>query len=391
MRIPIPLGNEPAIRRPTPVFLASAFRPFFLFAGLHAVLALVVWLGMLAGALPSDGVLAGPRWHAHEMLFGYAAAVLAGFLLTASRVWTKKDPGSGAIIGGVALLWLLGRVGALLGGELWGLIDLAFLPVVAFLTMRVLWASRSQRNYGFPALLLVMALGDALVHTGTPIEVLVGERLGLDAILFVMVIFGGRIVPGFTGNVIGHDRVHRSPFGDRWTNRAMIAVLLTDLGLDGLGAVAAALAGAVILFRMRGWGSRAVLPHPILWVLHAGYAWIGLGLLLRAVTVVWPFLPPTASTHALTLGALGMMTLGMMTRVSLGHTGRSLKVVGPIVGAYWLVLGAAVLRTFVDLLPATMRMPALHVVGGAWIVAFGIFVVVYAPILVRARADGRPG
>ncbi len=392
MRIPIPLGNEPAILRPRPVFLASAFRPFFLLAGLHAVFALLVWLGMLSAIVTGDGDLVGPRWHGHEMLFGYASAVLAGFLLTASRVWTKRDPGSGVVVLGLVVLWLLGRGGGVYGGELWTLLDLAFLPVVALLLMRVLWAARSKRNYGFPALLLVMAFADALIHTGTPAELVVGERLGLDAILFVMVIFGGRIIPGFTGNVVGHDHLTRSAIGDRLINPAMVAVLVTDLGpLVELSAMVSILAGAVILLRMRGWGFQLVGPHPILWVLHVGYAFIGFGLILRGVTAVWPVLPVTASTHALTVGALGMMTLGMMTRVSLGHTGRKLQVARPVVLAYWLVFGAAVLRTFVDVLPSVMRSAAVHAVGGAWVLAFGIFVVVYAPILLKARADGRPG
>ncbi len=393
------------------VLFAYGFRPFFLLAGIYAVLSMLPWLGWLLvhslGAIVLEPTTLFPAllWHAHEMLFGFVAAVMAGFFLTAMPNWTGTAPVRGAALAGLVLLWILGRAavwfGAFLPGWLAATLDLAFLPALAALVAVILWRARAVRNLILVPVLLLLAVGNLLIH----LEVLeiaddiatTGLYLAADTVAVLLVIIGGRIVPAFTRGALkptGADAAVRStPLVDRLSIAAVVLLIPLDL-LDpdsvvaGLVAAAAALVNAVRLVR---WQGQRTLRQPILWVLHLGYLWIVLSFAGKAAAVLvgWP--SPSAALHALTVGAIGTLTLGVMTRAALGHTGRPLVAHKAVAVAYGLVSLAALARVAGPALLPTAYIEVIMASGGLWTAAFAIFVAVYFPVLTQPRRDGKPG
>ena len=410
--VPIADFGEEMRRRASPrrglALFDYGFRPFFLLAGLWGAASLLLWLGFWFGWLELAGPWQGVLWHGHEMIFGFAIAGVTGFMLTAVPGWTGTRPLTGAPLAALALLWLAGRIALLASAALPPLavavLDLAFLPALALPTGLALIAgvkrTGSWRNMMFLALLSSLWIGNLLTH----LQVLgwtadtggTGLRLGLDTLLVMITVVGGRIVPAFTRNALrrpGSDPDIRSlPALDALAIAAMVALLLSEAALGPgpvTGAVAflAAAAGAVRLALWRPWATRRI---PLLWVLHFGYGWLVIGLLLKALADGAGLLPPTAALHALTAGAVGTMLLAVMSRASLGHTGRPLTAGRPTVAAYLLLTAAALLRVLAPLLP-DHYMALLAAAGIAWAAAFALFSIVYAPILLLPRADGRPG
>lgn len=377
------------------------FRPFYLLAGLFAPFGVLVWLavygGWWTGTLYPDPL----RWHGHEMLFGFTMAVMAGFLLTATANWTGRPTAQGGALAALAALWCAGRLALLLVPLVpaWcaAAIDLAFLPALALAIGWPLWQARNRRNAALPLLLLALAGVNLAFHLDAPGRLGIDPSLtllaGLDLVLLVMAIIGGRVVPAFTANALPEARVRRIPWAERLAVPVLLALVAADLlapahPVTGIVALAAALIHAA---RMARWGLRASLGTPILWILHVGYGWIVIYLALRGLAVLVPEVPLLTAMHAFAVGAIGSMTLAMMTRSALGHTGRPL-VAGPaIVIAYLAVNLAALLRVLGPILRPDLSLPALVASGLLWTLAFVVFVVDFAPILTGPRINSRPG
>lgn len=392
------------------VFLSYGFRPFFLSAGAYAVVAGAAWLVMLhrlqGGASFSFPQASMPAhlWHGHEMLFGYAGAVIAGFFLTAVPGWTGREPLRGKILGALVLAWLAGRVAmwsaAVLPSYAVAIVDLAFVPFLALLVVRALEGGWSKRNAIFVPVFAALFAGNLLYHleaTGVaPGFASRGLLLTLDAILFLIAVIGGRVVPAFTTNALRRTGETRLPVSHPFLEAAALLSVATlavvDLfAPDGFvaGAVAA-IAALVHGLRLAGWRGHRTLAEPILWIIHLGYAWLVLGFALKALALLGGWLPATAASHALTIGAIGSMTLGVMSRAALGHTGRELKVAPSITAAYLMISGAAAARAVGPALWPAQALPAFAAAALLWIAAFALFTAVYAPILIRPRAGTEP-
>ncbi len=378
---------------------ALGFRPFFLQAAVASPLLIGLWSAIWRGSLRAPVAGDPVAWHAHEMLFGYTAAVIAGFLLTAVRNWTGVATWTGARLAALALLWLLGRVLGWWPGVPAVLaigVDAAFLPLLAAGLAGPLWGDRNRANRVVVPLLVAMALAGlaSQLQLRGMLDV-VGDprRAMLVLVLLLIALVGGRVLPFFTANVIAGF----APLTRRWvevgTFAGLCALVVLDPFVPAAGALAAALwiaVGALQLLRLAGWFERRVLTMPVLWVLHAGYAWFAVGALLRGLAGLG-HIPAASATHALTVGAIGVFTLGMMARVARGHTGRPIQVSRITAGAFVLVNVAAAVRVFGPLAWPPGYALWLDLSAGLWIAAFALFVLRYAPLLLRPRIDGRPG
>ena len=388
--------SQPAAR----ALFALGFRPFFLLAGIAAVALMSAWLGAYLAGWPASAYYGPLGWHGHEMLFGYAGAVLAGFLLTAVRNWTGRDTPSGAALAALAGLWLAGRVLPLIPsspGWLIGVADLAFLPALAAVLTPLLWRAGQRRNLVFLVLIALMTLANALVHldrlhllAGYP-----GTRLGLTfAIgLFVLLIaiVGGRVIPFF---IERGAEVSLRPH--RWLDALAVTSVALWLAASVLahgGPAQQALAWTAALFnalRLALWHDRRLWSVPLLWVLYLGYGWLVAGLALDGAALAG-WVAALAALHAFTAGAIGVLTLGMMARVALGHTARPMRAAPATVLAFVLINLAALIRVALPLVAPSFYREAILASGLLWIGAFVIFLLVYTPILTRPRLDDRAG
>lgn len=386
-------------RSGTPPVLGLGFRPFFLLGGAAAVALIAAWLAALRGVLVLPGYYDALTWHGHEMIFGYTVAVIAGFLLTAVRNWTGVPTPRGAALAGLAGLWLAGRVAPLLPGALPGWliagIDLAFLPALAAALAGPLLASPRANQLVFLPLLLGLAAGNALVHLQmlgvTSATARPALYAAVDVVVLLIAVVGGRVLPFFTERAVGVvPRRHPLLEVVVWATTA--AVLVIDLfGLPATMAVPVCAAGALAHgLRLAGWYDRRIWRLPLLWVLHLGYAWVAIGFALKAA-VAAALVIPMVGLHALTVGAIGVLTLGMMARVALGHTGRPLRAAAPVAVAFALINAAAAVRALVAAALPTYYAQTVLVAGGLWLAAFAIFLAAYARILVQPRVDGREG
>lgn len=380
-----------------PALFGLGFRPFYLLAAGLAALSVPLWIAQYWGWIPARGYLSGAAWHAHEMVFGFAAAVITGFLFTAARNWTGLPTPTGAPLAALAALWLAARVALLTGpAPVAVALDCLFLPLVALALWLPLRKARN-RNQFFVALLLVLAAANVtfhLAHNGAlQLSATVPVRFALYIVIVIVTLMGGRVIPSFTANAVRAARVRPAPWRDRWSiGLAIVACVLLLAGapaaLTGGACAAAALSH---LERLRRWDPLSTRAHPILWILHLSYAWIPLGFALHAAAQWGWHGGGVLADHALATGAVGGITLGMMTRTARGHTGRELRAGGAEVAAYVLVHAAAVVRVLMPaLLPAqTAWFMALAAV--LWSLAFTLYLWVFVPMLTRVRADGRPG
>ncbi len=399
----IPL-QEPTYRgNAGPLFFAAGFRPFFLFAGIQAAVMLPLWLAVYSGlslGLPFSPVV----WHGHEMVFGFAAAAVGGFLLTAVPNWTNTHHVSGKPLMALFAAWVVGRLAFLAAGVLPPLLvavlDLAYLPFLAVLLAKPLISAGKWRNIVFVPILALFLLANAMVHAGIVFDAgdpMRGVYLGIMLLLVMIAIVGGRIVPSFTQNWL---RMQGKPVEVKpvaWIEKGGAAASVLAGGVLAAlapGSVAAGvlllLAAGIHLIRLVRWHGEKTLSNPILWVLHLGYLWLVIGLALLGLASFIDALPVSASVHALTAGCIGTMILGVMSRAALGHSGRPLEVSKAVVAAYWLVSIGTVLRVVAPLLPDA-QMGLTHAGGTFWALAWVLFVIVYFPIVTRPRADGRAG
>ena len=377
---------------------ALGFRPFFLAAGVYAVLLMALWLLVLRGNLTPGG-LSPFVWHGHEMVFGFAVSVIAGFLLTAARNWTGIPTPSGMPLAMLFLLWLAGRLSFLIPGLPTGLVaavDLAFLPALALALALPILKARQLHNFPFPIMLLALTAANALVHAealgGTSGTARLGLHLAVYVVVTMIVVMGGRVIPSFTDNKL-NTRARRWKTIERLVPVATLAALASALiaPTSPVTAILAAIAAAVHAIRLAGWYTHKVWSVPLLWILHLGYAWIVFGFALLALSAAGLSTPAVNALHAFTAGAIGALTLGMMARVSLGHTGRMLEPAPLMTRAFVLINLAALIRVVLPLFFPGVYMQIMTAAGLAWVVAFGLFVVVYAPMLLRPRVDGKPG
>jgi uncharacterized protein involved in response to NO len=394
------LHGEPPRPRTRPPFAVTTkgFRPFFLLAAAHACVIVPVWILVVEGLLAPRRYLDPVAWHAHEMVFGFAVAVIAGFLLTAVGNWTQRETATGAPLLGLAAAWLLGRVAMSAAAALprgWAAAtDLAFLPLLAAVLARPLVAARNRRNFVMLAVLAALFVANVFVHL---------EALGLapagsarraclaavDVIAFLMLVIAGRVLPMFTRNATGMTTVRSSPALDALTAVGMVGVTALDIAWPETrtAATAAGAVGVLAIARAARWFTRAALRHPLLWILQLGYAWIPVSLLLRAAPSFGAPVWGSLATHAMTAGAIGSLTLGMMARVALGHSGRPLVASRAMSWAFVAITGAAMARVMVPLFAPTLVRPALVAAALLWTAAFGTYLVVYVPVLLSPRID----
>ena len=381
-----------------PVILTYGYRPFFLMAGAWAVLAMTFWVAMLAGWAPALTRFDPVSWHAHEMLFGFLGAVLAGFLLTAVPNWTGRLPIIGWPLAGLAGLWLLGRLAVafagLLSPVLVGVLDLLFPTVLAATIGREILAGQNKRNLPLLALLVLFIISNALFHVsaarGGYAAGGVGFRMGLAIAVMLVTLIGGRVIPSFTRNwlVKRKESDLPAPFGviDQATLVVTLVSLISWVALPdySITAVLSAFAGFANLIRLSRWSPLKTRSEALLWILHVGYLFVPLGFLAIAVSV-WDFgaSPPIGAQHIWMVGAVGVMPLAMMTRASLGHAGRPLTAGRGVAAVYWLVLASVVMR-FIGAFDAAPFW-LMYVSALSWIAGFLGFCVLYWPILTKPR------
>jgi uncharacterized protein involved in response to NO len=394
------LGRAPTPPTTGAALLATGFRPFFLLAAWSALTLVPSWLAVLLLGLSWPSPLPPPLWHAHEMLFGYTGAVIAGFLLTAVQNWTGQVTARGGPLLGLAALWLAGRVVTAAGGAapiVAAAVDVAFLPVLAVCVARPIARTRNARNFAMPVLLLVFAGANALVWAGAifghPLSILRGQRIALDLIALLIAVIGGRVIPGFTANAVQGLRVRQRNALDALGIASMALLLAADAVAPQSLAVAyaAGLAGVLNGARLLGWGGARTLGRPIVAVLHVGFGCTSAALVLRALALESGALAESTAAHLLTVGGIGLMTLGMMARVALGHTGRPLSLPPSVTVAIALVGLSALVRVLGPVLLSAHYAAVLLTSGALWTLAFALFLMHYTPILLAPRADGRPG
>ena len=381
----------------TPALLSYAFRPFFLFNGIYAILIVLAWLMTLHGVgLP----LATPMWHSHEMLIGFAMATVAGFSLTAVANWTGRPAVKGMPLALLVTSWLAGRLAMIffswLPAGLVFLLDMLFPVLLTILLGREIIGGRSKRNYVLIAIMVFVALLNVLYHLGANQWMPGYDRLAIYLLIHTLVvlvtIIAGRIVPAFTGNWLRSQGKTDMPVNNDLTNRsALWLTIVVGLAasfmpyhpLTGILAFAAALVHG---FRLSRWKAFATTSNPLLFVLHVAYLWLPVGYILLGCAVFGWLFAPTAALHALTMGAIGSMILAVTTRVALGHTGRPLQAARATVMAYWIFMIAVLIRVFGPLISGNyLLMIDLSAMG--WMLAFAIFTWVYWPILSRKRVD----
>jgi uncharacterized protein involved in response to NO len=374
--------------------LSAGFRPFFLAAGLWAVFSMVIWILMLRGLVEIPTAFGPVGWHFHELLFGFVAAAIAGFLLTAIPNWTGRLPLQGWPLGALVLLWILGRVAvavsAWIGAPLAAAVDLAFLAVFAAVIGREIFAGRNWRNLPVLLAVLLLVVANAMVHAGPfdlPAWEAAGKRLAISIVVMLISLIGGRIIPSFTANWMRRREADALPVPFERFDKGTLAISAVALalwlvvGLNTVSGAALILVGGAHAVRLVRWRGVATLREPLLWILHLGYAWLPVGLVLLGSAAWRPDLA-TAAHHALTVGAMGTMVLAVMTRASLGHGKRELTAGYGTFAAYVLVLVAAVARVVAPFL-TTAYATTLDVAGGAWVAAFALFVIVYFPLFAR--------
>lgn len=381
-----------------------AFRPFFLGGSLVGAMLVGYWAwAFFTGDLPT-GYFDPINWHAHEMVFGFTIAIIAGFLLTASANWTGTKGVSGSKLMLLFMVWLMGRVAMSLSmtelaipNIVYALIDLSFIPLFIAVLAPALFKARQLKNIQFVFVLGLMELGNLLMHLASLewIDYSFASRglyLGVNIILLILVVIGGRVVPFFTMNALKNVEIHRYDFLDKAVVFSVCAYILVHfLDLEPkLVAWASLLAFILNFAKLLIWKPWKTWQRPLLWILHIGYMWIVIGFLLIYLTHYSEVLPLSVSIHAFTAGAMGTFIMGMMSRVSLGHTGRILSLPKGFVVAYGLITLSGFLRVIFGFIPDYYNHGILAS-GIFWVLSFALFLAYYYKILTTPRPDGRAG
>jgi len=400
--------TEPFDKAPVFSLWSLGFRPFFLLASLWAVVSVFVWVGMYQQGIVFAPYYPPQFWHSHEMIYGYTVAVIAGFLLAAVRNWTGMMTLNGVPLVGLTVLWLVGRIlpfasaiapDLVVPNVVIASVDSAFLPVLAAVLARPIIKAKNYRNLFVVVLLMVLMVNNICFHyflsQGNFGAVSICSVLPVYLVMFLIAVIAGRVFPFFTKNGIRPVvfEPKRWPWVERLSLASLILLALTvslgDLMNDGIQAFLFIFAGLMHLLRYFQWYHPAVLRVPLLWVLHGAYLWLVIGLLFMGANY-WMAYPESTILHMFNYGVIGLITLGMMARVSLGHTGRELRVGKDTATAFGLLFAGAVIRS---VLPIVFEANALAVSlsGGLWCLAFGFFFVRFVPVWWYSRVDGMPG
>ncbi|SEF14053.1 uncharacterized protein involved in response to NO [Burkholderia sp. WP9] len=379
--------------------LRLGFRPFYLSGALFGFIAITLWLIALRGhtIAGSSPAMNGVLWHAHEMIFGFVAAIVVGFLLTAVRAWTTLETPRGAPLAGLWLLWLAGRVLVWSGPEpIAAIVDCAFLPVVAIVLLRVLITARNRHNIFLPVALGFFGLLNVGFHWWAwqerPDLAIRASYAAIGLVVMFVTVISGRVVPMFTTNAIPGFRMTHWKVIERLAVPTVILAFIADAtdAAPWFVVVCACAAATVHGIRIAGWHSWRIGPRPILWILHVAYAWIPIGFALLALAAAGA-VPHSLAIHALTIGAIGCAIIAMITRTALGHTGRPLVAGRAEITSYWLMIVAAIVRVFGPWLASGATAVWIDIAGICWSAALIVYLVKYVPYLSASRIDGKAG
>ena len=397
------MGTAQQKNKPTAMaLLALGFRPFYLVAAVFAIVAIPAWLVSYAGGDLAGYYLQGMAWHSHEMIFGFAAAVIAGFLLTAVRNWTGRPTPTGTLLAGLVTLWLLARVLMLTGpANAAALIDILFLPALGVAVAIPIWAGRNARNYKILAVLSVLTLANVGYHLASsgslPLEFgRISMTAALDVISILIAIVGGRVIPAFIGNAVEGANPRHIRSVEFVSVGALVVILVAGV-VKAWIAVPPIAYLIILVVAAVGQGVRLLLWQPfrargnaLLWMLPVAYAWLPVSLALRALELQ-SIVPFGTAIHALTIGAIASLMMAMMMRSALGHSGRPLVAGLAEVGAFVLLQLSAIVRILAASIAPGAYREAMIVSGVLWTLAFVMFLWRYWPVLTRPRIDGRPG
>lgn len=385
--------------------LRLGFRPFFLGGAVFSVIAIILWLLMYKGTLQLTPLGGGYWWHIHEMIFGFGCAIIAGFLLTAVQNWTGVRGAQGATLLLLILLWLAGRIVILFpnlfGDMLTTIIDLSFLPAVAFVLAKPIIAIKQYRNLFFVPLLLLFTIANFEMHLALfypeTFTITFASYAGVMLVTFLMSVMAGRVTPMFTANGTQTPKASPLPWLDKAANGslaiAMLYLLLQPIvgfseSFFGVLLIAAGIFQTMRWLRWRPW---ITLGIPLLWSIHVSIKFIAYGLIVLGLSYLITEIPSNHIWHLLTVGGMGGLILAMISRVSLGHTGRPLSPPKAMTFAYILITLSALVRALGPWVLPEKTLVFIDISGTFWLLAFGIFIVTYAPMLMNARKDGRPG
>ncbi len=377
--------------------LSQGFRPFFLAGATWAAISVGLWVMSVTGILDLR-VPDALKWHVHEMLFGYTGAIITGFILTAIPNWTRRLPVNGRALALLVVLWALGRAAGLMQGLMSPpvvmFVDVSFPVCVVIVVLREIIAGKNWKNLPISAALGLYAISNLVDHLAandTFADAAVGQRMGLSVIVMLIALIGGRVIPSFTGNWLKKRGVDISPTPFSGFDRFSLLVLLgalalwtakPELALSGWLLMAS---GTIHGVRMSRWCGYATASDALVIILHVGYGWIALGLLLLGTEVIWSGAVPLSGIHAVTAGGIGTMTLAMMTRASLGHSGQGLLAGPGTIAIYGLVSAGAMLRVLTPMFSGDVYAEILGLSAFLWASAFVLFVVVYFPLLSGVR------
>lgn len=385
--------------------LRLGFRPFFLSGAIFSIIAVILWLLMYKGAISLLPLGGGYWWHIHEMIFGFGGAVIAGFLLTAIQNWTGVRGAQGKVLLVLFLLWLVGRLVLLmpniLPSALITIIDLSFLPAVAYILAKPLIAIKQYRNLFFVPVLLLFTLANLEMHLAIyypqVFTITFSGYAGVMLVTFLMSVMAGRVAPMFTANGTKTTKATPLPWLDKVTNGSLaIAVLslliepITGFSSQFFGVILI-IAGIFQTMRWLRWKPWITLGVPLLWSFHLAIKFIAYGLIILGTSYLIPEIPSSHMWHLLTVGGMGGLILAMISRVSLGHTGRPLSPPKAMIAAYIFITLATLVRAFGPWILPEKTVLFIDISGTFWLFAFGIFAITYAPMLMSARKDGRPG
>lgn len=387
-------GNEPRLTN-APLW-RLAFRPFYLLGAAFAAIAIPMWLARYYGQLPGLRNV-DFNWHMHEMVFGFAAAIVIGFLYTAGRNWTNLWTPRGKPLAALAGLWVAGRIAMLFGSPpVAALFDIAFVPVAAWMFYQVLRQVPSKRNMVMVGLLGLLTVANAAFHASAlgwlDIPTITSIHAAILVIVMIEAIIGGRVIPMFTANASAAKQLGLPARMERMTAiMTTVASIAWVAGIPAMLFVPVALVAAVLqAARLASWKPWHTLKTPLLWILHAAYAFIPLGFgLLALASLQW--VPASAAIHALAVGSMAGLIMGMMTRTALGHTARPLKAGPKETVMYVLILAGALTRLVASLSGGELREATMVISGVCWSLAFLLYVLVYVPYLSAPRLDGKDG
>jgi uncharacterized protein involved in response to NO len=385
--------------------LRLGFRPFFLSGAIFSIVAIILWLLMYKGAINLSPLGGGYWWHIHEMIFGFGCAIIAGFLLTAIQNWTGVRGAQGNTLLILFLLWLSGRIALLMpnifSDVLVTIIDLSFLPIVAYVLARPLIATKQYKNLFFVPLLLLFTLANLEMHLAIyfpqTFTITYAGYAGVMLITLLMSVMAGRVAPMFTANGTKTAKATPLPWLDKVTNGSLAIAMFSLIVQPIIGfsqqifGIILIIAGIFQTMRWLRWRPWITLGVPLLWSFHFAIKFIAYGLIILGASYLIPEIPSNHMWHLLTVGGMGGLILAMISRVSLGHTGRPLSPPKAMTAAYIFITLAAIMRAFGPWALPEKSGLFIDISGTFWLFAFGIFVVTYAPMLMSGRKDGRPG